>query len=204
MENDKWGVGDRANSEAFDTILLGEDKDRPLDLIFGQYPHSRSDNNQYARTVDGEIFEFDGHRRLIDIQIKSYNYLKESYYSGDEIRKGVNIAIFSDGHQVYEEFSRNPEYALLQAHRIISQLMEHSSGWLSKSERDKLTGRKIYYREYPAIIQSLVTEQGCLIIAAEDGKAFPTPVYYNRDNFDEYETTMKVEVISPHIWWWRD
>jgi hypothetical protein len=72
-----------------------------------------------------------------------------------------------------------------------------------KEERDRLVGRKVFYREVPAIITALVVDQGCVMISTEDGKPFPPPVYRDAGDDDEAENTIKDEVLSPHIWWHR-
>src|ERR1051326_6599782 len=136
--SERWGVGDQADSRAFDTTTVDG---RIVELIHGEHPHSRRDDNTYARDpITGAIHEFDGHRRLIDIKIESSNYLKESDFSGDQIRKTVTGTIISDGTQVYEFSHRTVEAVLLQAHRLLQGLQEHESGWLSADERIRRRG----------------------------------------------------------------
>lgn len=217
MSNDEWGVGDKANSEAFDKVYMGRpDKGRQYDLIHGEHPHSRRDNSQYVRTPDGEILDFDGFRRLIDVTIESSNYLKESGLSGDQVRKEVIGRIFSDGIQIYEFFARDPQYALRKADRLIDEL-SGTHGWLNADERQKMLGRKIYYMQHPAIITRLIEDQGCVMIEMEPG--WEPPAYTYDDNglgekyreswyedYKDHETgkyEFKTEVISPEIWWWR-
>lgn len=206
--SERWGVGDQADSRAFDTTTV---EDSIVELIHGEHPHSRNDNSVYGRNpVTGAVHEFDGHRRLIDITIKSSNYLKTSDFSGDEIRKSVVGAIISDGTQVYEFSHRTVEAVLLQAHRLLQVLQEHESGWLSADERMRLPGRKIYYHEMPAMIQYVIEDQGCVMISiARDamntrirGKEIAELWEDWLDADGDY--AVKDDVLSPHIWWWRD
>lgn len=203
--NDQWGVGDQADAKAFDTIDEGE-------LIFGQFPHSRRDNNIYLRRGEGDIVAFDGFRRKIDIEIKSDNYLKDSEYSGDEIRKTVTGQVFVDGVQLIEEFGRDPQKMMHRLDRLIDKYSEHESNWFSKKERDNMVGRKIYYYDQPATIIRLVESQGAVIIATEAGFKIGQRHLEEEDDFvgeywdewkvgDHYE--VKDSVLSPHIWWWR-
>lgn len=99
-KNEKWGFG-KGDTEPFAITWLGKNKNQQLELLWGEHPHSRSNDNMYARTPSGTIFEFAGHRALIDIEFKSYNYLKESELSGDQIRKGGICKIISDKVPVY-------------------------------------------------------------------------------------------------------
>lgn len=198
--SDQWGAGDPANWSDHGTINLGPNT---YPLIYGEHPHSRSDNRHYA-VIDGRPSEFDGHRILLDVRLTSHNYMKESELSGDQIRKGGTGQILADGEVVYEFFFRDVRGALLQAHHIIGELSEHGSGWLVKRERDRLLGRKLFYREHPAIVERLVVDQGCVILRTEDGKPFPPPVWRQSDDEDDGEASIKAEVTDPNIWWWRE
>jgi len=200
---DQWGVGDQKDAKAFDTVPQGE-------LIFGQFPHSRSDNNIYLRRPDGSVEDFDGFRRLIDIEIKSSNYMKESYLSGDEVRKSVIGKVFVDGVCLIEEFGREPLRMMRHLETLIEKYQEHESGWFNKRDREKLVGRKIYYHDQPATIVRLIEDQGCIMIATEPDFV-PPARDKDEDSHDYWEDwkqgdhyEVKDEVLSPHIWWWRD
>jgi hypothetical protein len=199
VTEDKWGAGDPSKWSDHGTVIVGQKK---YPLIYGEHPCSRQDNRHYVNLGGKEPVGFDGHRILIGVQIEMTNYLKDSYLSGSEVRKGGSGKILADGEVVFEFFSRDPMHALLKAHHLIGALSEHSSGWLSKRERERLIGRAVYYREVPAVIQRVILDQGCLILATVDGQPFPAPVW--RDEDDERETTVKVEVLDPNIWWFRD
>lgn len=200
MSDDKWGAGDRKEWSSHGTVQIGP---RRYPLIYGEHPHSRSDNRHYVE-MHGEAVGFDGHRILIGVNLTPSNYLKESELSGDEVRKGGTGQILADGTVVFEFFFRDTMWALMRAHSLIGQLSEGSCDWLIKERRDALLGRALYYREVPAVVESLIVDQGCLILRTADGKPFPPPVYSEGDHDDDREPTVKVEVIDPHIWWWRD
>jgi len=202
MSDDQWGPGDPKKWRNHGSVVVGN---RRYPLIYGEHPHSRSDNRHYADVGHGDPVGFDGNRILVSVILESSNYLKSSGMSGDEVRKGGSGKIVADGEVVFEFFFRDIHYALRNADHIITELMEHSSGWMSKDERDRLVGRPIYYREIPAIIEHVITNQGCLMIRTADGAPFPPPIYHDpkEDGDDERESTVKVEVIDPHIWWFR-
>ena len=198
-----WGVGNQADAKAFDTIAEG-------DLIFGEHPHSRRDDNIYLRRPDGDIIPFSGHRRLIDIDIKSSNYYKDSEYSGDEIRKQVIGSIIVDGVKLVELFGREVQDVMKRVDRAIDEYSEHSSNWFSKKAREEMPGRRIYYYNQPATIKYIIEDQNALII--ETGPDFQPPIRRDdeEDDFDSWEDwkvnghyEVKDEVLSPHIWWWR-
>ena len=200
MSDDQWGPGDPKTWSDHGSVVVG---DRRYPLVYGEHPHSRSDNRHYANMGHREPVGFDGHRILVSVTLESSNYLKSSGLSGDEVRKGGSGKIISDGEVVFEFFFRDIHYALRKADHIITELMEHSSGWMSKDQRDQLVGRAIYYREVPAVIYALVTDQGCVMVETADGKPFPPPVYDDGDGDDDRDNQVKVEVTNPHIWWFR-
>ena len=198
---DQWGVGNRRDEMAFDTTWLG---DEPIELLWGEHPHARQDNNVYARTKSGAIYDFSGHRCLIDIEIRSRNYLKTSGLSGDEIRKSVRGVILSDGEAVYEVGGRDVEYVLLQVHHILGVLKEHSSDFLNKAARESMVGRQVYYDRTPAVIERVIADQGCVILKTDNGSPFPGPIWADDDDDPEFEASIKTDVLDPKIWWFRD
>lgn len=187
MSNDKWGVGDKKDSPAFRTILINN---REIELIHGEYPHSRSDNNIYARFSDGSIKDFDGHQILTGIKFQDYNYLKESGLSGNEVRKGGTCVISFDNIDCYEFFYRDILSALIKAHQKILHLREHPSGWPDKLQRAKLIGRSVWVRGIEYKIKRLIEDQGCLILVP--------PIHYD----EMYDFYSKREVDDPVIEWY--
>lgn len=201
MQDDMWGAGDRTKWSDHGTVMVGKNR---YPLIYGEHPHSRQDNRHYVDFGRAEPVGFDGHRILIDVQIESRNYLKDSHYSGDEIRKGGTGKILADGEVVFEFFFRDPLWALQKAARLIGELSEHSSNWMVKAERERLIGRKIFYDRTPAIIARLIEDQGCMIIQPDGVTRFPPPIYAESED-DDYEDSdsLKIEVLDPKIWWFR-
>lgn len=203
MTRQEWGVGSESAAKAFDTITM---HGRTYDLIFGEHPHSRQDNNIYARSADGQIEEFDGHRLCWRIEVEESNYLKESEMSGDEIRKGGSFKLYVDGECIYEGFCRSVESGMRMALEMKAKLNDVASGdWLRSKTRDKMIGRPIFYYGVPAIITRLIVDQGCVMIEAAEGHQLAAPPYeeHPEDWALEHKDGVKDEVASPHIWWWR-
>ena len=197
MHEEGWGAGERTKWSGHGTVSVSG-ADYPL--IYGENPHSRSDNRHYA-LMGGEPVGFDGHRILIGLAFESRNYLKTSHLSGSEVRKAGTCRITADGEQVFEFFYRDVPWALLRAHHLIGELTGSPSGWMVKEERDRLVGRPVFYREVPAVVRRLITDQGCLMLETADGQPFPEPVYDGGG--PGCDNTVKVEVLSPNIWWFR-
>ncbi len=204
MTDVKWGVGNATDAKAFDTIEL---HGRAYELIFGEHPHSRRDNNVYARSPFGQIESFDGHRLCWRVEVEERNYLKESELSGDEIRKGGSYKLFVDGECIYEGFCRSVEYGMKAASRAMDALGEVCGGdWLRAKTRDTMIGRPIFYHGVPAVITRLIVDQGCVVIEAAEGHTLRPPAHADdpEDWLLDHRDGVKDEVTSPHIWWWRE
>jgi hypothetical protein len=196
-----WGVGKEANSKAWrDVKVRGED----YELIHGEFPHSRQDNNTYARSKENpeEIYEFDGHRLPFKIEIEESNYIKRSDLSGNEIRKACKGKLFLNGVQIYECGGRTYEYTFKNIDRFINS-MEEQWSWFPNNLNEYL-GKLIKYEGQIFKIESFVVSQACMILVTPDGKErqpFASEVEdLENGNFDGVDT-LKVEINSPHIWW---
>jgi hypothetical protein len=210
MADRQFGVGNATKEKAFATATLGRGEHaRIVELIFGEHPHSYSENNIYARYTDGRIEEFDGHRIQVKIELETYNYLKESELSGDEIRKGGEGKIYLNGEPTDSWFFRDIEHALDGAKHRLATIMDHPLRLWDKTERAKVVGRKVYYQNTPAVVRHFFADQGCVVLAPADGYSFPVPAYAIEDaresggTAEREEDTAKIEITSPEIWWWR-
>lgn len=195
MSDEKWGVGDAKDSKAFDTITI---HGKSYELIHGEHPHSRRDNNMYARDKNNNIISFDGHRRPFKIEIEEYNYLKESELSGDEIRKGCSVKVYVGGIQVLDEFHRNYEAGYLKAHNFILS-MEMNWSWFP-SHSDKYIGKTVAYNDQICKINRFIISQSCMMIERMDGKPFKRELWESEDDY-EAEKEIKIEINSPNITW---
>lgn len=207
----EFGPTKKAQSiEAFDRGKMQDGTE--FELVMDELPHSTSDNNIFARFKGGKVEAFDGHRVRAKIEVEEYNYLKESGLSGNEVREGCEVKLYLDDHMVYGFFHRNAADALLMARQKLGAIKEVISRLLIKSGDDPvkaLAGRKVYYRDTPATIKHYFPEQGAAVFEAEEGHKFPLPAHMKEDNVPsvperESETSVKDDILSEHIWWWRD
>lgn len=70
------------------------------------------------------------------------------------------------------------------------------------SNPDKEVGRKVYYRDEPAFVERVVLDQGCVILKKDGSGDFKRAVW--DDDWDEADSTIKDDILSNHIWWFRD
>ena len=178
-------------------------------VIIGDNQWEKKENIEYkevtylepqkeSRWHIGDV-EFDGHHTLWGFEYFPTTYLKSSYLSGDEYRKGGEIRYFRDRKQVYSEFCREP---LTASNKIGATLMK-----LMDFDWEMVTiGRKVWYRELPCVITMICEDQGCVILEREDKKDFPDAVWHKENDgaMGEGEDTVKVEIIDGGIYWYRD
>ena len=172
------------------------DKATEYDLIFDEQSKIK------ARFSSGRVEDFDGHRIQTDVRIQTYNYMKESELSGSEIRRGGTVTICLNNFQVYEFFFRQPEDALLRARNILFELYEHPVQAWRSDERERWVGKPVFYRDHPCHIKYFIWDQGCVLLETDDGKSFPSPAW-DDERWSETSSTLKDDILSPHIWWWR-
>lgn len=196
MSNENWGVGNKKDEKAFAKAKMGVQE---IDLIFGEYPHSRQDNTIYGRTRDGSVYGFDGHRLCFRIEIEENNYLKTSEYSGDQIRKSCSGKLSVNGVQCYETSHRNYESCYRSIQKFIAD-MEMNWNWFPLNPEEKV-GKIIGYREQLFKIERVIVDQGCFILKTIDGKPRAKFLYEEGEDYDE-PNTVKVDITSEAITWY--
>lgn len=197
MENEKWGVGSRKGDRPFGTVKVhGHD----YDLIWGEFPHSRQDNNMYVRDKNGHIEAFSGHRLPFKIEIEETNYLKESELSGDEVRKGGSAKLYVDGKLCFNTFCRSYEMGYRFIQDFIMK-MEMNWGWYPKNTLEKI-GKVVGYREQIFKIKSIDTEYADMVLETLDGKPRKKFLWEDEEDLDEIDNTVKVSIVSENLDWY--
>lgn len=140
--------------------------------------------------------EFDGHHVLWGFEYFPTTYLKSSSLSGNEYRKGGEIRYFRNRKQVFSEFCREPNIAALKIGATLLKLSEFHWDLVE-------IGRKVFYKETPCVIDGVIEDQGCVMLKTETGENFPQEAWEKDDEYEK-ENRIKVEVISPSLWWYRN
>src|SRR5690349_3436109 len=104
---DQWGYGNPKDTKPFGRQRM--DDGSPFDIVWGEHPHGRQDNRMYARFPDGRIEDFDGHRVRTHVELRTFNYLKCSGLSGNEVRKGGQFRIYLNDRLVWAKFWREAD-----------------------------------------------------------------------------------------------
>lgn len=216
---EQWGAGPKEKWQVFGTVLVGNEE---VPILHGEHKHTGGNDNSFYVLLDGDDEEeeptgFDGHRPLVDIEIKSENYLKSSNLSGNEVRKGGDCNIYFNRQQVYSFFFRDPLDAALEAREYVRKLRRHSAYQKGKKGKpfDSLVGSKVFYREVPAVVTDWLQDQGSIIIEAAPGHNFSPPVWMMNSELDEIDDemdnwiadggpeTVKTDLLDDNIWWYR-
>jgi len=171
---------------------------------------------------------FRGHRVQVDVELHTSNRREVNDWKGrDEIRAGGEWSIKLNRQQVYDGYIGLDVPATLRkiADKVEALIGDNTGGGCPGFDladptpfEEQLTGRRVYYRDTPAVVSSAsVLHQGCVMLKPVGGfSAFPRQGYDldrepdgtghgEQDSYDEFEAReVKVEIDSPHIWWWRD
>ena len=158
--------------------------------------------------IDG--VRFAGHFLEWKLEYTPKTYLKESYLSGDEYRKGGAVKIYLNGDCVLNEFCREPERALMLLSKGLHELQCHFeligipnlATW-----KEDIVGKKIWHGGIPSTVLSYV-EDGEIIVRRDDGKDFAPDLYPSLYADPEYENEWhdkdRVHITDKRISWNRD
>lgn len=155
---------------------------------------------------------FNGHRVQVDIELHTENRREVNHWKGrDEIRSEGTWTLALNRQPCWEgRIGADPLEALLDIRRIAGQLINHDAiDWTSpKPVAEQLLGRRVYYDRTPAVISSTsVLDQGCVMLTPVGADLFPPAVYTldRGEDDDPYERDrIKVDLLDPKVWWWRD
>lgn len=209
-----WGAGRGSQNhqtgefefKIFEKTRVGDEE---VGLFFGEHRHSDSSNNIYAQFPDGRIEGFSGHRLLHTLIFQDHNYLKSSGLSGDEVRKGGKCRIYINDMPCGQFFFRDIFYALHEARNYIEKIHDFPLQLWKLEERKEIVGRKIYYRNHPAIITRAYWEEMEIFIEADgEKKIFPYSSYELEDlkeygQTDREDEIIKDSIFSSQINWFR-
>lgn len=142
--------------------------------------------------------EFYGHHTLWGFEYFPTTYLKSSELSGEQYRKGGEIRFYRNRKQCFVEFCREPTTAALKIGETLLKLMDFNWDNLKLEQ-------KVWYERTPAIIKMILEDQGCVVLETEDGSDFPNAVWHKEEDgaMGEREKTVKVEILSESIYWYR-
>lgn len=148
------------------------------------------------------LIEFDGFSCRWGFKIQQNNYIKNKW-GETSVECNCICTIYRNDEEFMSFGTRDYEYAAAKAQVIITKLQEHPIYYASKKYIEEIEGRKIYYRNQKAIIERYIKGQNCAIISFESGK-YEQPEYLKEEWPEDIEKEIKEDLLSKHIWWFRD
>ncbi|WP_080833241.1 hypothetical protein [Cohnella massiliensis] len=180
-----------------------------IHTIGGEY----GENNLWACPRGEEptyenLIEFSGYSVRWGIEVQENNYVR-SKWDEAEVRKSCKCLITRNGKPFYAIAAGSLDFALTMARSTLYEIQEHPLNFFEQDFGKYITGRKIYWREQPAIIKRYnIDSDGDfrLIIAAESPNGFNPPCYLDKDEEmeDEDRYTIVDDVLSKSIYWFRE
>ena len=137
------------------------------------------------------------------IRYEPKNYTKTKW-DETEARRSGGVAITRNG-EIFCHVTGGMNYGVDQARVMIARFNEHPLELNSINFDKKAIGRKVWWRSEPAIVTSYIHRQACVILEPDGIAQFTVPPEFAKEDPDYYEDgDVKAEILSPHIWWFRD
>lgn len=115
-----------------------------------------------------------------------------------------SVRISVDDYQVYGFVFSNLAAALRRLEQVRERLDSLPVDIKGRAECELLVGRKVYWREFPAIISDFDGERGTVRLTAdnEDKKFVVAP--WEHDESPKHFSMVSEDLFSPKIHWFRD
>ncbi|EMN7726839.1 hypothetical protein WB980_000083 [Bacillus cereus] len=149
------------------------------------------------------LIEFNGDAPTWGVVFDRSNYTKTKWDETSVECNGI-CWITRNGKKFYSIPARYMDYGLAKAQYILVKLLEECPLWLSERNwKEKAIGRKIWYENQPAKI-TRINDENELWIEPDGIPLFKAPAHWNHDDYSDYENGLRVDLLSPHIYWYRD
>jgi hypothetical protein len=125
------------------------------------------------------------------------------YKNDYDIRCSGSVLIKCNTKPVYWFGASNIEYAFARAQYLIHVMNEHPFSFVNPESE---IGRKIWYHNQPGIVSGLSLDSGDIYIKHDgDGGFDMKHVYDEKDEVSDWQgqETIRDDVLSPSIWWFR-
>lgn len=167
--------------------------------------HGENDLWMYPRnelpTYENLIeYQCDGCGVCWGIKYEPHNYVRSKGGESECFTSG-GVTITRNGEDFY--FCRG---GIDEAKVLIRKLEDHPIFFNEYGWKEKIIGRKVWWRSEPAIVSSYIDKQACVMIEPDGIKNFTTPAEFSDEEGDDYyeDGDVKAEIFDSHIWWFRD
>lgn len=209
-------VGNPYNDRHITTIV-------PVAIAEPDELNRRSDFWEWAQVDPGSAdgtkehwSHFKGWDVRIGVDLRTWNYREVHDWKGiDEIRPVGEWKLYFNDQLVHgDSVGRDVGKCLLKINNTIEKLRSLWVDWRKEDYRSQIEGRRIYYRDQPAVLYHWMPDQGC-VMAKAVGCRFRSSAYDidhqtgTKENpehnySEECEHEVKIELLSPDIWPWRE
>lgn len=145
-------------------------------------------------------YQCDGCGVCWGIKYEPHNYVRSKWDESECFTSG-GVTITRNGKDFY--FCRG---GIDEARVLIRRLEEHPIFLSEYGWKDKVVGRKVWWRSEPAIVRSYIDKQACVMLKPDGIEKFTTPAEFADEEGDNYyeDGDVKAEIFDSHIWWFRD
>ena len=151
--------------------------------------------------------EFSGDAPTWGIFAEGTNYLRKG-----EMRQGGTTKILRNSKWFYEIQTGSYTYGISRALSIVEQLKDHPVFFSERNWRKNMLKRKVWYDGVPAIVTSIIEEQGCVILAPDPKFNLPfkiSPWMIENDGtfgmMGGHDSDFaKCEYLYDKIYWYRE
>lgn len=95
------------------------------------------------------------------------------YFRKSEIRDGGKTYITRNNRIFYPVTNGSIEYGLSKAQSVLTSLQDHPLNFADRDWKNDLLNRKIWYNNSPAVVTSIIEDQGCVIIKPDPNFGIP-------------------------------
>jgi len=150
------------------------------------------------------LHQFNGEPCSWGFRVESSNYYK-SKYGDQEIRHSYVMKIIRNDWVFYTFGAHNLDWGISRIRQLLFQISEHAIEFHAKDFEKSIVGRKIYWKEQPAVITSY-SRDGNLVIAPAGKKSFDLPCYNDDEVSEEIQAELEdivEDLFAPSIYWFR-
>jgi hypothetical protein len=149
------------------------------------------------------MLQFSGEACCWGFSMSSRNYMKVKWGDTD-VRHSYTFTITRNGVEFYTFGAHDIDFGISKVRQILFKISEHPIAFHMVDFEKEIIGRKIYWREQPAIIESY-SVNGNLVIIPDGIPNFRRPAH--TDKIDEFmceeDGTVVDDLFTDSIYWFR-
>lgn len=196
----------------WDINVSGEDKDRDVYKIQGYVHATGGSKGTYdlwacprneKPTVDNLTAWCGFYGARWGFSVNPQNYCKYKW-ANTSIENNIKVLITRND-LVFDEFFANTMlYAATEVSSRIIQYQEFCISLDCQNFENQFINMKVFWKDQPAVVTSYVSTQACVMLKPEEGFTFTKPIYLDKEDCWDEKEEIKSEILSTHIWWFRN